>query len=179
MTESTDETSVADNRRAASPVGCLIVLLLLVAVGAFIAIRRPLPPLNRERFDHAYERWQTTGPANYDITIRVSGRQAAEYHVEVRDGDVATATRNGQPLKQSRTLSTWSVPGMFNTMEIDLENVERHAAGRAAANTPRLSLMARFDPRLGYPEFYQRTEYRDRGSNYDVTFEVIEFAVVK
>ncbi|MCA9223884.1 MAG: hypothetical protein KDA71_26420, partial [Planctomycetales bacterium] len=91
MTESTDETSVADNRRAASPVGCLIVLLLLVAVGAFIAIRRPLPPLNRERFDQAYEQWQTTGPANYDITIRVSGRQAAEYHVEVRDGDVATA----------------------------------------------------------------------------------------
>ena len=107
--------------------------------------------------------------------IQVRGNQPATYYVEVRGGDARLALRNGKPLTQRRTFSTWSVPGMFATMSRDVDALERRAAGQADASTPDLNLRATFGPRYGYPARYRRLQYR---SSVEVEWEVTRFEVV-
>lgn len=141
----------------------------IVALGAllvvFLAARRGgLPTLTRAAFAAAEERWSAEGPADYTIEIEVQGNQPAVYLVEVRDGEPVTATRNGVALTRPRTWATWSVPGMFGTVESDLESLE----------TQRLPLVVRcqFDPQYGYPARYQRIEL---GGGSQVTWQVVKF----
>ena len=126
-----------------------------------------------EQFDEAQHRWNQSGPDNYDIEVQVTGRQAATYRVAVRKGEVISAQRNGQPLKQLRTLGTWSVPGMFGTISKDVENLEKTAHNLADDTTPQLSLSADFHPHYGYPEHYLRLEWGS--ANSKVSWKVIEF----
>ena len=63
---------------------------------------------------------------------------------------------------------------MFGTMSRDVETLERHAAGRADATTPRLTLRAQFDPQYAFPARYRRIEW---GSDVEVAWEVTEFRV--
>ena len=65
---------------------------------------------------------------------------------------------------------------MFNTMAIDLENVEMFAAEQAS-QTPQLTLRAAFDKERGYPLRYHRTEQRKWSPNYDVSWQVTFHAV--
>ena len=116
---------------------------------------------------------------DYRVEVRVTGRQAATYCVEVRGGQVQKATRNGQPLKQQRTMGTWSVPGMFHTIEKDLQNVELHASGRADQATPRPKLRCRFETKLGYPQQYYRIETSGRIYNAEVSWQVVSFEALK
>jgi hypothetical protein len=103
--------------------------------------------------------------------VAVAGRQAARYYVEVRAGEVRVATRDGQPLRQERTRGTWSVPGMFGTIQTDIANLEKQQAGTADPTTPQLLLRGVFDPQLGYPVRYLRTELRKWGNNLEVSWE--------
>lgn len=146
-------------------------MISLTVIG-FIARSRRLPELDRARFDAARAAWMQAALPSYDVTVEVTGRQAAVYSAQVRNGDTIAATRNGQPLKQKRTLRTWSVPGMFDTIESDVENIESVANGTARPGTPKLVLRARFHPDLNYPERYQRIQW---GSSHEVTWRVVEF----
>ena len=141
--------------------------------------RDPTPLMTPAIFEAAHQRWNATAPDDYDITIRVTGPQAAMYHAEVRGGQPSAASRNGKPLNQRRTFGTWSVPGMFSTMSRDVEVVERRAAGRAKPGEIELILKAEFDPQYSYPRRYQRIEWGSRrGSDaITVTWEVVEFKV--
>ncbi|MBW3600249.1 MAG: hypothetical protein KY475_23645 [Planctomycetes bacterium] len=121
-----------------------------------LSFRDPLPPLSAEDFRKAQERWQANAVDNYDIEVRVRGRQPATYRVEVRDGEPAAAFRNGRPLTQKRTWGTWSVPGMFGTLASDFRHVAEVESGRADETTPRLGLYGVFDPRYGFPRRYRR-----------------------
>jgi hypothetical protein len=123
----------------------------------------------------ARQRWEANAPPNYDIEVVVRGSQPATYAVEVRDGRPEVALRNGQPLLQRRTFSTWSVPGMFSTMSRDVEVVERFEQGNASPSAPRLALRAEFDERFGYPTRYRRIEW---GSPVEVSWEVTKFEVI-
>jgi hypothetical protein len=160
--------------------GFLGVLTAAVGLMAWTAISNQgkLPLLAVEDFERARQRWQANAPLDYDVTIEVAGRQAAVYHVEVRDGEVVVSTRNSMPLKQRRTRGTWSVPGMFNTMQSDVDNAEQHKRGTAAAGVPQVHLLALFDPRFGYPQKYHRTELRKWANNDVVSWEVTQFDVV-
>ena len=122
---------------AASFLGVLTAVVGLMAWTA-ISNQGKLPPLAVEDFERARQRWQANAPLDYDVTIEVAGRQAAVYHVEVRAGEVVVSTRNSRPLKQRRTRGTWSVPGMFNTMQSDVDNAEQHRLGTAAAGVPQV-----------------------------------------
>ena len=135
----------------------------------------PTPPLEPADFYAARDKWKQHAPASYNIEVQVSGSQPARYRVEVRDGQAIAAFRNGRPLTQQRTFGTWSVPGMFATMSRDVENVERHAAGRADAFTPELTLRAAFDPQYSYPQTYKRIQW---GADVEVSWSVIKFEVV-
>jgi len=162
---------------AASFLGVLTAVGGLMAWTAF-SNQGQLPPLVIHDFEQARQLWQANAPLDYDITIEVAGRQAAVYHVEVRAGKVVVSTRNSLPLKQRRTQGTWSVPGMFNTMQSDVNSAEQHRQGTAAAGVPHVHLLALFDPRFGYPQRYHRTELRKWANNDVVSWEVTQFNVV-
>ena len=152
--------------------GCLTITAIgLLTLGVIAFIRRgALPPLTRQQWEEGKQRWKAADISSYRIRIRVSGRQAAEYRAEVIDGRVSAAWRNDAPLKQQRTLSTWSVPGMFATVASDLSNLEKWSNGQADAATPRPWVRVFFHPQYGYPQRYYRSE---RG--VDVSWEVLEF----
>lgn len=156
------------------------VLTAIAALMAWTAVsnRGQLPPLAIEDFEQARQLWQANAPLDYDVTIEVAGRQSAVYHVEVRAGEVVVSTRNSMPLKQRRTQGTWSVPGMFNTMQSDVDNAEQHRLGTAAEGVPQVYLLALFDPQYGYPQRYHRTELRKWANNSVVSWEVTQFDVV-
>ncbi|GIW95105.1 MAG: hypothetical protein KatS3mg110_3146 [Pirellulaceae bacterium] len=86
------------------------------------------------------------------------------------------ATRNGQPLPQRRVWHTWTVPGMFETLERDLEQMER--SRRNEPGSISLVVYVAFDPTYGYPARYLRSEASAAGANPDVTWEVIEFELL-
>jgi len=172
-------TRLAQTQRlvAAAVLGVFTSLLVMM-IWTAMSNRGQLPPLTLDDFEHAKQRWQTQAPPNYDVTIDVAGRQAAVYHVEVRSHEVIVSTRDGIPLKQRRTRGTWSVPGMFNTMQSDVDNAEQHRLGTADEGVPQVKLRAVFDPEFGYPKRYHRTELRKFGNNEVVSWEVRQFEVV-
>ncbi|MFN0019016.1 MAG: DUF6174 domain-containing protein [Pirellulaceae bacterium] len=150
-----------------------LVLGLVVMLALAIWNRDPSSArLTPELFHAAKAKWKQAQPQDYNIEIQVRGNQPATYYVEVRGGEAQLALRNGNPLTQRRTFSTWSVPGMFATMSRDVDALERRAAGQANQSTPDLNLRATFDPRYGYPARYRRIQYR---SSSEVEWEVTRF----
>ena len=167
------------NSGAIRRAGCWLVVGILLGAAITIAILRwrladPTPALTEERFQAARQTWNERGPKDYELEVVVQGPQPATYRVTVRNGNAIAAWRNGQPLKQPRTFSTWSVPGMFGTISRDLEQIERRRSGQADRFTPDLTLRASFDEEFGYPRHYLRME---AGSTQDVSWDVTKFAV--
>jgi hypothetical protein len=102
--------------------------------------------------------------------VEVTGSQPGAYRVLVADGEAQEAFRNGQPLQQHRTFETWSVPGMFSTIEADLTRQQGKAS--AGVSPARMTLRAEFDPEFGYPRKYRRIEW---GQGIEVHWEVEKF----
>ncbi|MFM2096642.1 MAG: hypothetical protein RIS70_3766 [Planctomycetota bacterium] len=152
-----------------------VVLATLLAVAWFR--RGSLPAVDAAALDQAQSRWEANAPSDYAIEVQVTGRQGATYYVEVRDGDVIRATRNGQPLTQQRTLGTWSVPGMFETIAADVEHLEKIRRGITNGPASWLTLRARFHPRYGYPERYIRLENSGQSTATEVAWSVIGFSL--
>jgi hypothetical protein len=162
---------------ASALLGGFVGLAVLFSVTA-ARNRGHMPNLQPEDFYAARDQWNATGPSSYDLTVRVTGRQAAEYSVSVRNHQVFAVTRNGYPLRQQRTMGTWSVPGMFGTMSSDIANLEALRSGKADKNTPQVLLRGVFESQYGYPLRYLRTELRKFGNNQAVSWEVLQFTVV-
>ena len=139
------------------------------------ARRGRLPDVDRDIHAAEFRAWESVAPPNYDIETKVTGRQPALYVVQVRDEAVLSATRNGTPLQQRRTMGTWSVPGMFDTMESDLINEADDQNQRLMSNSPQVTVRAKFHPDWHYPEKYQRIEW---GTQYEVEWEVTKFTIV-
>jgi hypothetical protein len=116
----------------------------------------------------ALEKWRTEQPANYDMTVKVSGRQPGVYQVVVDNQVVSDARLDGRQLTNQRTLGTWSVPGMFQTIRLDVET-------RGQSTRSPLILRAEFDERYGFPAKYERVEMRT-GAHQALSWEVVEFA---
>ena len=154
--------------------GLLLGLVVMIAL-ALVPRGSASPRLTPELFRAAMAKWKQEQPRDYDIEIQVRGNQPATYFARVRDGVPQVALRNGKPLTQRRTFSTWSVPGMFATMSRDVDALERRATGQADKSTPDLHLRATFDPRYGYPARYRRLQYQ---SSVEVEWEVTRFEVV-
>ena len=164
------ESSTKSRSAAKSPLPILVIGLLLATIFA-IGIRigtssKRIPRFTRTEFDDAWAKWRNVAPADYRIKTSVEGPTSGEYEVTVREGQVVSATRNGTPLTQSRTAGTWSVPGMFETIERDVETTEEE---QPQLN---LSLRAEFDERWGLPLRYLRSDYT---SKTEVRWKVIEF----
>jgi hypothetical protein len=182
MNEQPPGVSRAEKKARSKPAWPRLVLAALLGAGGtfvviiiFMMLRGSgMERLTAERLEAAETRWEQNGPANYDIEVSVSGRQAAVYRVEVRRGQATSATRNGNPLTQLRTLSTWSVPGMFGTIHEERKKLEQLEAG--APGIPHLTVLVEFDSKYGFPRRYVRIESAGMGTaNQEVTWEVRRF----
>jgi len=127
-----------------------------------------LPRLTPDAFRQAKSLWERQEINNYRVVVEVSGRQAARYEVQVKDGVAVRVLHNGQPLSLSRLIATWSVPGMFGTIQSDLDRLPRRK---------NLTLWARFHPVYGYPESYRRLETVVRGESSAASWRVVEFEI--
>lgn len=179
MTSDDAGREAATSRSGFSPrllaiiLGAILALASVVVVGMFFSGER-LPTIDQARFDAARKLWDTCGPASYDIEIEVSEIEPAVYRVSVRDGEVQSATRNGTPLTQRRTLGSWSVPGMLSVIAIDL----KHATDPIEVgpnNVNYVTPQGKFDEEFGYPVRYRRIQW---GSDNEASWVVTKFEVV-
>ena len=164
-------STLKTTRWLAAVTGAALAILILLGF-AVISKSEPLPQLTDEAFDAAWLRWQANDLASYNIQIDVSGPQSATYLVEVRNHQVVLATRDGFPLKTQRTLGTWSVPGMFDTVEVDLDRRDSAVTEDAGKNPFTLRLSCLFDEEYGFPSRYRRNEL---GTQMQVHWKVTEF----
>ena len=111
--------------------------------------------LTRERLDAAWQRWQQAAIDDYDITVRVRGSTQGVYQLEVRDGKVRKAWRNGQPFPSLRQAYPWTVEGLFTVvLEGDLE--------RDQGSGTRPFTKVTFDAEDGHPIRYVRDSDQQR-----------------
>lgn len=112
--------------------------------------------LTQDKLQAAQRLWQQAGVKDYDITISVTGRTSARYHLQVRDGEVATATQNDQPFLDAngkpdkRRAYYWTVAGLFEVLETELANA-------AKPDAPPCYSQVEFDPTDGHPRTFLRS----------------------
>jgi hypothetical protein len=167
LSQATHESLVAGSIAASSATGRnarnvllagLVVAVLglasvLVALRVFVAQR--IPELSEAALAEAEERWEGAAVASYDMDIEISGARPGRIHIEVRNNEVTTMTRNGRS-PPPRTWAVWSVPGMLETLERELELAQDPVHEMQAAAGTQLRLRCEFDPRFGYPRQYHR-----------------------
>ncbi len=134
-------------------VAALLVIGLLTVLRFLIG--ENLPELTADSLDVAMTTWRQKGPASYDIDLEIAGRQPGVVHVEVRDGTVTVANRDGRPTPE-RTWDEWSVPGQFDTLERELELAADPQGEMSAPRGARIWLRGEFDPEFGFPRSFHR-----------------------
>jgi hypothetical protein len=149
-------------------VGGLLMFVALVVVSR----RQATPPLTVESLETARRRWEANGPGDYWMDIVVTGRQASRYHVEVRGGKPVGVLRNDRPIAR-RNWPYWSVPGLFDVIEHDVDCAEDPTRGFGARPGSRAVLRADFDPQRGYPRKFERLILGE--PQLDMTWEVATF----
>jgi Family of unknown function (DUF6174) len=134
------------------------VIGLVGTIGVMVYFNRgQLPIMTPTEFEAAVSRWNERGPKSYDMDLEGNFDIKGKLHVEVRNGDVTAMSLDRQP-SPARIWEYWSVSGLFGVVRRDLDR------NQAAAKNPGGSLpqpvlqQAEFDPDLGFPRRYQRTE---------------------
>ena len=159
--------------------GGLLGLLLVGMIALLIArwkLADPTPNVDVDRLKVAFAKWEANGPEDYDIEIKVAGNPERNYLVEVRQHEAVAAFINGSPLRQRRTFATFSVLGMFATIERDLQSNEPlDSSSLSAFRSGELTMRGEFDPVLGFPRRYQCTQ---AGTNWSMKWEVIRLEKV-
>jgi hypothetical protein len=119
----------------------------------FVAQR--IPELTEVALAEAEGRWDAAAVASYDMDIEIRGARPGRVQIEVRDDEVTAMTRDGRS-PPPRTWAVWSVPGMFETLERELELAEDPVHEMQASAGTQLRLRCEFDSQLGYPRRYHR-----------------------
>lgn len=150
------------------------VLLALAAVLALVIVsrRQAAPPLTGEALEAAQRTWHERGPASYRMDLVVTGRQASSYHVEVRDGKPTQVLRNQRPTT-GRTWHYWTVPGLFEVLEHDIECSDDPTQGFGASPGSHAVLRAVFDAQWGYPRKFERLILGE--PHLDMTWQIVRF----
>lgn len=126
---------------------------LVLALEFFVVERIPL--MTQADLEAARKRWQEHGPISYDMDIDLRGARPGRVEISVRNRVAIAETRDGLVPKE-HTWETWTVPGMFNTLETDLEIAENPEQTIQAAPGTEWQLRCEFDPVLGIPRRYHR-----------------------
>jgi len=132
-------------------VAATIVVLILI-------FRDPAPRLTKSGLAEAQAKWLAHSSSHYDMHVQAVGYSTDTYELQVRDGELSAVTFNGHPSTRPESFHAWTIQGMFAVMSRDIDREERAAAGKAAPGEGRLSLRAEFDPQIGYPIRYLRSD---------------------
>jgi hypothetical protein len=137
-------------------IGSVVGLLGTIGVAIYMN-RGQLPIMHAAELAMAESRWKERGPGGYTMDFEGTFDIKGHMHVEVRKGEVTAMSLDGRP-SQPRLWSQWSVDGLFEFIRTDLKrNVE--AENHVGGSLPQPVLQqAEFDPDLGFPRAYQRTE---------------------
>jgi hypothetical protein len=159
-----------------APLAIGVVVLLGLALGGALAIElfvvERLPELTVENLEAAEKLWESDGPQSYDLDLSIEGAQPGVVHVEVRDGVTTAMQRDGLAPQQRRVWDVWAVPGMFETIERELQLAEdpQHEMDTNADAT--VDLRAEFDSQFGYPARFHRIVF---GGGPEVYWKVTNF----
>lgn len=148
---------------------CVAAVLFAVQVPALLGHR--LPQLTDSAIQDAERLWEQSRPASYDMRVEISGAQPGAVTVSVRNGAVAAMTRDGRTPPE-RTWDVWTVPGMFETLEREVELAADPVQQMGAATGTQLHLRCEFDARFGYPRRYHRFV---NGGGPEVYWQVASF----
>ncbi len=155
-------------------IGSVVGLVVMVWLIVFLN-RGQLPIMQPAELKAAEQRWHERGPSSYNMELEGSFGSKGHTHIEVRNGEVTSMTLDGRPSRR-RLWNLWSVSGLFEFIETDLRrNTEAASHERGPLPEPVLQ-QAQFDPDLGLPRAYQRTEL-DSGQSGGwriVKFESVE-----
>lgn len=158
------------------PLAIAVVVLLGLALGGALAIElfvvERLPELSEAKLAAAEKLWEQKGPKSYDLDLTIEGAQPGVVHVEVRNGVTTAMQRDGLAPQQRRVWDVWAVPGMFETIEreLDLAADPQHEMDASAGAT--VDLRAEFDSTYGYPARFHRIMF---GGGPEVYWKVTSF----
>jgi hypothetical protein len=152
-----------------------VLLTLVVILVWFWLHRDPTPPLTAEALDRARQRWAERRVLDYDMEIQLAGQREGTLHVEVRGGEVTQHTNNGHTPPR-RSWDYWSVEGMLDAMERELE-VSAADVAASDRGASQMVLRAAFDAQYGYPRVFHRLALGAGAgaSNRDIRWEVTRF----
>jgi hypothetical protein len=176
MSELNSETTVPSHTRVTTAavtallLGLLAIALVLAVV--YFAFAQQIPELTPERLADAQAKWTQAGPASYTMDIEIGGARPGPVHIEVENGEPIAMTRDGKTPAQERVWSVWTVPGMFETIERELELAENPVEEMNAAEGTKLWLRCQFNAQFGYPEIFHRAV---RGGGPEVYWKVKKF----
>lgn len=160
------------------PLAIAVVMLLGLALGGAIAVEmfvvERLPELTLEKLEAAEKLWEAEGPQSYDLDLVIEGAQPGVVHVEVRDGVTTAMQRDGLAPSQRRVWDVWAVPGMFETIERELQLADDPQQEMDASAGATVDLRAEFDPKFGYPARFHRIVF---GGGPEVYWRVTSFNV--
>jgi hypothetical protein len=142
-------------------------------VFALTGVRQPPPPMTRADFEAAVDRWQNRRPANYSMTIELTGRQSGTMLITVKDGKPIAVERNGVPTPQ-RTWEYWTVDGLFEIVREDLDGLDQPERAFGVKDTSQLVQQGEFDRELGYPRRYRRAVLTTGDA---IEWEIVRFDV--
>ena len=149
-----------------------LITLVAIAVIVIVSRRHGTPALTLEALHAANERWTAHGPPDYKLDITVDGRQPSRYHIEVVAGKPTMVQRNDREIAR-RNWPYWTVPGLFDIIEHDMECADDPTRGFGAQPGSTAVLRADFDPRLGYPRVFERLILGE--PQLDMTWQVTRF----
>lgn len=157
------------------PIGigaALVAAILFVGIGTLsLMATRGMQPLTAESLAAAEKRWEERGLRDYQLDLALSGARPGPVHVEVTDGQTTAMTRDGVTPKRHAAWEAWTVPGQFETLEIDLE---QHGPAAKPPHVPNSAiLLVDFDPEYGYPRRYQKLV---KANSLEVRWETTRFS---
>jgi hypothetical protein len=156
---------------AGAAVGGLLALVVVIAWG-FMSRRHTSATLTLEALRAAQQQWQSNGPSDYQMDVVVKGRQPSRYRVEVAAGQPTQVLQNDREIPR-RNWSYWTVPGLFDIIEHDMECSDDPTRGFGARPGSTAVLRAEFDARTGYPHVFERLILGE--PQLDMTWEVTRF----
>ncbi len=154
-------------KRAQFRIGLVLVAFVVGLIGAILHVREPMSPLTRPALHAARQRWQAAEIKTYHVRFLMHGTL---YDVQVSDGIVHALTIDGRT-PQASAWKAYSVNGLFDTLEAELDNLD-DPQGPFAGRVASVLMRVRFHSKYGYPERYLRSA---GGYGRDATIEVLEF----
>ena len=128
--------------------------------------------MTEDRIREAETRWRASRPGYYRMVLEMSGDrvETGRFAVVVRDGQVVSLRRNGQPIAPGRG-QDYTVDGLFGMIQQELV-LSKTPATLGAPGGYSAYLMAQFDPETGRLVEYNRSV---GGASNGITIKVLEF----